>query len=241
MAATLLLAGTTSLQSCLNDNDYPYDLLLPDALVTVKPTSADAFYMQLDDNTTLMPTNVGASPFGEKEVRALVNYDVVDEASGIYDQAVRINWIDSLLTKPMASNLGESENNSVYGSDPVEIINDWVTIVEDGYLTLRFRTRMGNTTQKHFVNLISTNNPDNPYEVEFRHNAYGDVYGDARDGLVAFRLDDLPDTEGKTVKLTLKWKSYNGEKSATFDYCTRQTTVSDGSKISAVRNSLNLH
>ena len=197
-AAVLLLAVAGTLQSCLNDDDdYPYDLLLPDALVTVKPISDDAFYMQVDDNTTLLPTNVGASPFGEKEVRALVNYDVVDEASGIYDQAVHINWIDSLLTKPMAPNLGETENEAVYGSDPVEIVNDWVTIVEDGYFTLRFRTLVGNTSQKHFVNLISTNNPDDPYEVEFRHNAYGDIHGVPGDGLVAFRLDALPDTEGK--------------------------------------------
>ena len=29
----------------------------------------------------------------------------------------------------------------------------------------------------------------NPYEVEFRHNAFGDVYGEPADGLVAFNLD----------------------------------------------------
>ena len=60
----------------------------------------------------------------------------------------------------------------------MEILADWVTLVEDGYLTLRFRTIYGNTARKHFVNLISTDNPDNPYEVEFRHNAYGDTYGE---------------------------------------------------------------
>ena len=36
---------------------------------------------------------------------------------------------------------------------------------------------------------------DSPYEVEFRHNAFGDVYGEPADGLVAFNLDSLPDTE----------------------------------------------
>ena len=66
----------------------------------------------------------------------------------------------------MAPNLGEEENNRTYGNDPVEILNDWVTIAEDGYLTLRFATCWGNG-QSHFVNLISTQNPDNSYEVEF--------------------------------------------------------------------------
>ncbi len=242
LAAGALLVGVASLQSCLDDdNGYPYDLLIPKAVVTVKPTAADAFYMQLDDETTLKPVNVTASPFGEKEVRALVNYDVVDDPASPYDQAVYINWIDSLLTKPMAPNLGEAENNAKYGDDAVDILADWVTIVEDGYLTLRFGC-YGNpaSTTAHFVNLVSTNNPDDPYEVEFRHNAYDDIGGQLKVGLVAFRLADLPDTEGQTVKLTLKWKSYGGDKSVTFDYCTRQTTVPGGEAIAAERSTLKM-
>lgn len=239
VAASMIL-GTVGLQSCLNDDDYSYTKALPNALVTVKTTADNAFFLQLDDKTTLLPTNVTKSPFGDKEVRALVNYTSVDEPSGDYDQAVHINWIDSLLTKQMAPNLGETDNNEKYGTDPVEIVNDWVTIAEDGYLTLRFRTLWNNNSTPHFVNLISTGNPDDPYEVEFRHHAYGDTYGVPGDGLVAFRLDQLPDTEGKTVKLTLKWKSFSGDKSTQFDYCTRQATVSSGAEVTSVRNALNL-
>ena len=76
--------------------------------------------------------------------------------------------------------------------------------------------------------------------MEFRHNAYGDTYGQEADGLVAFKLDALPDTEGKTVKLKLKWKSYSGEKSAEFDYCTRKSTLPATSAVTSVRNNLNL-
>ena len=202
----LLMAAVASLgfQSCLDDDDDKYAVLVPNALVTVKNASDNSCYLQLDERTTLLPVNMKSSPFGGKEVRALVNYSNVDEPSGVYSQAVHVNWIDSLLTKSMAPNLGEAENDEVYGDDPVEMVADWVTIAEDGYLTLRFRTVWGNPSLKHFVNLISTNNPEDPYEVEFRHNAYGDTYGQAGDGLVAFSLASLPDTEGKTVKLTLK-------------------------------------
>ena len=152
-----------------------------------------------------------------------------------YDKAVFINWIDSILTKPMAPNLGEEENSQTYGNDPVEILNDWVTIAEDGYLTLRFATRWGNG-QPHFVNLISTQNPDNSYEVEFRHNAFGDTEGKMGDALVAFKLDQLPDTQGETVKLKLKWNSFSGEKSAEFDYCTRKATNPDAQEVTSIRN-----
>ena len=238
----MLMAAVASLgfQSCLDDDDDKYAMLAPNALVTVKNASDNSCYLQLDERTTLLPVNLKSSPFGEKEVRALVNYSNVDEPSGAYSQAVYVNWIDSLLTKPMAPNLGEAQNDEVYGDDPVEMVADWVTIAEDGYLTLRFRTVRSNPSLKHFVNLISTNNPEDPYEVEFRHNAYGDTYGQAGDGLVAFSLASLPDTEGKTVKLTLKWHSFTGDKSVQFDYCTRQSSLPAQPDMTSVRSSLNM-
>ncbi|WP_455666114.1 NigD-like protein [Phocaeicola sp.] len=238
-SAIVLFAGSMVFQSCLDDDDnYYYGKAWPNALVTVKPTADNSFYLQLDEKTTLLPVNVKSSPYGEKEVRALVNYDEVNQSSGDYDKAVHINWIDSILTKPIAGDLGE-KNDEVYGTDPVEIINDWVTIAEDGYLTLRFRTYWGDRSKAHFVNLLMSQDPANPYEVEFRHNAFGDVYGRTDDGLVAFNLNALPDTEGKTVKLKLKWKSFSGDKSAEFDYCTRKATPG-GADIAAERSVLKL-
>ena len=238
----LLFAGTMfftlGFQSCLDDDDNNYSLRYPNALVTVKSEADGSLFLQLDDKTTLLPTNVKKSPFGDKEVRALVNYDEVDESSGDYSKAIHINWIDSILTKPIAPDLGE-ENDKIYGTDPVEIINDWVTIAEDGYLTLRFRTVWGGRN-KHFVNLLLGQNPENLYEVEFRHNAYEDTYGTTEDRLVAFKLDGLPDTEGKTVKLKLKWKSFSGEKSTEFDYCTNKSLAPASSAITAVRSKQDL-
>ena len=230
--------SSLSLQSCLDDDDN-YAMRFPNALVTVKTDADQTVFLQLDDKTTLLPTNMTKSPYGEKEVRALVNYKEVDEPSDIYTQAVHINWIDSILTKPIAPDLGE-ENDTVYGTDPVEIVNDWVTIAEDGYLTLRFRTQQGDYQTKHFVNLLLSENPENPYEVEFRHNSHGNMGGELADALVAFDLSDLPDTQGKTVKLKLKWKSFDGDKSAEFDYCTRKGTPAASSAILSQRSILKI-
>lgn len=238
MLAVFLLVG---LQSCLDDDDDTlyFSNYYANALVTVKLNADSAPYLQLDDSTTLRPVNMSRSPFGEKEVRALANIAASDEDPQGYNRAVFVNWIDSLLTKPMALNLGEEENDRTYGNDPVEIFNDWVTIAEDGYLTLRFATRWGNG-KAHFVNLIPTDNPENPYEVEFRHNAYGDTDGRMDDALVAFKLDGLPDTQGKTVKLKLKWNSFSGEKSTEFDYCTRKATNPQADAVTSVRTSVNV-
>ncbi|MZM33368.1 hypothetical protein GT859_11180, partial [Bifidobacterium pseudocatenulatum] len=109
-----------------------------------------------------------------------------------------------------------------------------------GYLTLRFRTKWGDYNKAHFVNLLLGQNPSDPYEVEFRHNAYGDTYGTVGDGLVAFKLVGLPDTNGKTVPLTLKWKSFSGDKSAVFDYCTQKNVTPAKPAIVSVRSNLNL-
>lgn len=234
-----ILSGVLLFSSCIDDDHSDWNKLYPNALVTVKHAKDETVFFQLDDKTTLLPINLKTSPFGSKEVRALVNYEEVDDSSKEYDQAVRVNWIDSIRTKPMALNLGD-KNDEKYGDDPVEIVNDWVTIAEDGYLTLRFRALWGYQRIVHYVNLIPTNNPDNPYEVEFRHDANGD-YADRRgDALVAFKLDKLPDTKGKTVKLKLIWKSFSGEKSAEFDYRTRAATPASASIVD-VRNQVPLN
>lgn len=220
----------SSFSACDNDDTYIwyYDAV-PNALVTVKPVDGAGFYMQLDDSTTLHPVNMSVSPYGDKEVRALVNYAYVRPEENDYEKRsfkVNVNWIDSILTKPAVPYPADGDV-SEYGEDPIEIVRDWVNIAEDGYLTLRFRTRWGNNGVVHFVNLLTGVNPDDPYEVEFRHNAYGDVNGTPGDALVAFRLSDLPDTNGKTVKLTLKYKSFSGEKSIRFDYCSRKATAAE--------------
>ena len=202
LTIALLGAAAVNLASCNND----------DAV----------YYGPVYATTTLKAVNLKKSPFGTKEVRALANISYANADAGEYDKSVFINWIDSILTKNTAPDLNE-ENIAAYGNDPVEIVKDWVTIAEDGYLTLRFRSRWDPYLNKsHLVNLVASSDPSNPYEVTFYHNAFGDVNGVFGDGIVAFNLAQLPDTQGKVVDLTLKWNSFSGEKSAKFKYCSRK-------------------
>lgn len=219
-----IMISSLLIQSCSKINDQDVSIYYPNALVTAKHAADSTFYLQLDDNTTLLPKNFKKSPFGNKEVRALVNFKEVEEESQGYSKAVHINWIDSILTKATVPYSSDVDNEHIYGIDPVEIVYDWVTIAEDSYLTLRFRTNWGYTRKPHFVNLMTGVNEDDPYEVEFRHNAYGDIYGERGDALVAFSLKDLPDTNGETVKLKLTWSSFSGKKSVVFDYRTNKET-----------------
>ena len=212
--ATFVLGSLilSTLSSCTSNDDMA--LMQPTALVTVRPSDSGTFTLQLDNTTTLYPTNMKSSPFGNKEVRALVNY--TDEGSRGNTRNVHINWIDSIRTKNTVPDLG-IENDAKYGNDAIEIVNDWVTIAEDGYLTLRIRTQWGLLNNKHNINLLTGVNPDNPYEVELRHDANGDIGGSMGDALIAFNLNDLPRKDGQNVKLKLNWKSFNGPKSAEFE------------------------
>ena len=238
LTSVLLAAIAIALgcQACGNENDEPQPVL-SNALVTCKTAADGTFYMQLDDKTTLLPVNVTKSPFGDKEVRALTTFAKVDDAHVGYSAAAKVYAVDSILTKQMAPST--ADNAAAYGEDPLEIVRDWVTICEDGYLTLRFRTKWGGTAT-HSINLVASGNADNPYEVELRQDAKGDTQGAFGDALVAFNLSSLPDTNGKTVKLKIKWKSYSGDKSVEFDYCSRASGGSTDVPVTDLNNNKRL-
>mgnify|MGYP001529452063 FL=1 len=137
----------------------------------------------------------------------------------------------TLLTKPIAPDLG-SENDSYYGTDMLALNGGSIwskngVWIEDGYITFDFYIQRGyNDNVKHFLNLVQTNSAD-PYELEFRHNAYGNIDSSLRPsaGLVSFKLDKLPSTEGKTVKLKIKYKSFasNDYNTVELDYKSKDT------------------
>ena len=207
MGITILSLLLLCLPACSNSREP--DLYYPTALVTACTQGDSVFILQLDDSTTLYPSNITRSPFG-REVRALVNYSETDVANHVY-----INWIDSIRTKFPMPTMG-TQNDSLYGADPIEIVRDWVTIAEDGYLTLRVRTLWSGTGKKHNINLLMGTNPDNPFELQLRHDALGDVGGTMGDALIAFNLNALCPS-ANPIKMTLKWQSFSGEKSVEFD------------------------
>ncbi len=228
-----IIAGLTAILPALiscNKGDYDYSMSVPNATVTVKPLDGNkSFYLQLDEKTTLEPCNMSTSPFGDKEVRAFINFTDLNQEGNGYTKKVTVNWMKEILTKNMVNDLG-NENDSKYGNDPIDLLDSWVTIVEDGYITLQFITPASATGIAHEVNLIYAGTEKDPYVVEFRHNAHGDYSSNLASGFAAFRLDGqdselkLPDTHGKTVDLTFKYKSLTGPRSVKFKYCTRKTT-----------------
>lgn len=207
---------TSTMYSCLNDDGYSSDKY-SFGIATIKPLGDNAYYLQWDDNTTFLPIAGVAPDFGvDKERRAFINFTLLGDSttSNIkgYDYAIRVNRIDSILTKPIVEDLGD-RNDEYYGTDPIWMKSVWI---EDGYINFQFESYFDGVT-KHFINLVKMNDTDT-YELEFRHNAYKNLSGGQGWGLASFRLDKLPETGGETVTMKIRYKSYEGDETLELKY-----------------------
>ena len=230
----LIISAAGGFSSCTDIDCDGSNLIIVNAIVTVKHTTDGTVYFQLDDHTTLRPDNASTSSYGDGQYRALIGYREKSEAQSSqdgnkFDKLVTLYSFEKVLTKQIAESQGE-KNDEVYGTAPVEILDSWATLIEDGYLNLVFCGYWGDLNKTHKVNLVSGTDPDDPYLLEFRHDACEDtqIHNLTRcNGIVAFDLNNLPDTKGETVKLTIRFISFTGEKTVSFDYCTGKTSQPD--------------
>ena len=223
--------------SCAAEHSDP-SFISGQATVTFKPGDGDRYYMKVDEGLAFYPLNstITSYPFSQKvEKRAMISYLIderaVPQSTPEYKETygVFLQHIDTIKIKqPLVYDVNKEGK---YGHDPLGLYLDRnvfpTTLIEDGYLNLVFNITYGTIKFDdpiHEINLLIGVNPDDPYEVEVRHNANGDTKGSKNQYCICdFPLKDLPDTEGKTVKLTLKWlSSVTGKtESVQFDYCSR--------------------
>ena len=212
------------------------DYLYGKATCTLKPLADGTYYMKVDEQTAFVNLNTPMNKYPWKDTRerrAYITYmmdpaDKVDPVPGFEKtQGVYVEFFDTLVVKnPVVFN---AENDDKYGKDPIGLIVDKNafprTCVEDGYLSVSmsipFASEYG---ALHDINIVYGQNAEDPYELELRHNAHGNLGPYAITQICDFRLKDLPSTEGKTVKLTLKWNSMvsGKQESIQFDYCSRE-------------------
>jgi hypothetical protein len=203
-----MVLTTLTLSSCLDDdNSYSLDDVWL-SVATARPLTDNSFYFTLDDSTSLWPAapaNIYYQP--DRPQRVQINYTVLGDNFNGYDHAIKLNRIDTILTKPIAPNMGV-KNDSIYGNDPVDISGIWIG---DGFLNILFKTYFSGEV-KHLLNLIRMEvDSDTPYRVGFRHNAFNDKSSYLRYGIVAFDLTSI-DTGGKDVTLKIKVNTFDGEK-----------------------------
>ena len=108
--------------------------------------------------------------------------------------------------------------NSATYSDPMDIVTDWMTCLEDGFLTLHYMIPTSGE-KKHEFSLYRSLYDYNQYYLI--HQADGDTKGSVKDGIVCFDVSNaLSKTGGKTVELSFVYIDLNHtEKRLTFEYC----------------------
>ena len=223
MTIALLAMTSFSLQSCDDDNDDYVPTTY--AVVTVKPNADNSsFVMQLNDSVQIMASNMVTSPFGTKEKRALIGFTAADgqQTEGELTR-VKVLWMDSILTKPVARDLGEEANKETYGDEPIEVVNSWETVAEDGYINLRFRGYWGDLKKAHTINLVHRTDANRPYLLQLYHDNKGDEGTVVADGLVGFRLPEAFNESDEPITITLQYESYSGKlKTVAFKYIPRK-------------------
>jgi len=181
-------------------------------LVTVKTLESGTVYFQLDEKTTLQPVS-WSNVFG-KEVRALLDYSELSQESELFTKVVKVNHIDSIRTKKAVSLMFRNTDETL-GDQPIELIDDWMNVCEDGYMNVHFAYQCGDDLVKHELNLGI--HPDKPYDLYLwldRKNDSGTLW---KDDLVAFDITGfIPCEEGEVVSLTLHWNSHDGAKTLKF-------------------------
>ena len=202
---TLWLASSCSMEadefgnSIYNNPDASADFT---AILTVKKTPTDSVYFQLNDSTTIYAADYQRQ-FTRME-RVICGITVTNTSVGRFKYKGYINWIESLDEGVV------TPDSSVPGTDGLDILDDWMTSVEDGFLTLHYSTWWGANPVRHDFYLVIGINPEDPYEVELRQNCNGDRKDEEGDSLVCFDINSLPDTGGQYTTLTLKWTTSGG-------------------------------
>ena len=200
--------------SSYTSSEGPFDDRASLAIGTVRE-QAGVRYIQLDPKSAayvINPSEIQEIPSG---TRVFLEYRRVlsSETPAFCTEAILVEWTSPLDVGEIRYELNYPEN------DPVSVIADWITSVEDGFLTIHYCFPSKGKASHDFslyplVTCIAN-------EMEFRlvHEAHGDTEGTTTDGIICFPIGNyLSDTED-TITIQLTYIDLDRtRKTLTFDY-----------------------
>lgn len=230
LSAAIILPSITSCKIDPSGTDFM-------STVTLKNCDDGSYYYKETELTALVPQNPGTTPVqGFKEKRMIIRYCATGKAPEKeipgFDNTflVDVTARTQCATYATVPSLGsEEKDKAYYGGDPVSLYfygegKFPFTTLEDGYLCVYLEyISEPESGYKHTFDLVTGANPDDPWEVELRHKAFGPATGEVQSAYMVFPLNQLEDTKGEDKTLTLIWN--NGQASeklkAKFKFRTR--------------------
>ena len=172
----------------------------------VKTVRIDASTLAVVEN----PEELGGIPAGS---RILFEYTDGDSKliPDFCTESIFLHWASALEQGTVSRT-----PVSAPGGDPMEIVTDWITSLEDGFLTVHYSVRTSGSVKHSFT--LSPGTQAGEYFL--RHDANGDRGGELTEGIVCFPVSGLlPDTGGETVTLSLDYLNLlNTRTRLTVDY-----------------------
>ena len=170
-------------------------------------------YVWLDASTVGMIVNPDEVKDIADGTRVFIQYRCVVYPPTLPDfctDAILVEW-----AAPLDVGVVSLEAQTRQG-DPVSVIRDWMTNLEDGFVTLHYASPSMGIASHGFCLCPG----EKEHEYRLIHDANGDTEGDLTDGLICFDVSSLlPDTEGKTVTLSLTYIDLDKtSKTLTVDY-----------------------
>ena len=191
-----------------------------DAIVTSKLSESGEVYFQVTESEAVYPANFDLFGYTYDRPRRIVcGLYVYDSWYGNLGRYALIDWMEYVQEGRVVAEKPQGDD------DGLDVLDDWMTSLEDGFLTLHYSTWWGTQPRRHELMLILGTNPDDPYEVLLEHRANGDPKAMEADALVTFDINDrLPASQdpGNTPLVTLKWRNDAGETNRRqFSFCRR--------------------
>ena len=144
---------------------------------------------------------------------------VVSALADFCTDAILVEWVSPIDMGAVVSSgiySSSSPSSEAGPGDPVGIVLDWMTSLEDGFLTIHYSIPSSGNTQHTFV-LVET---ETPLAFRFVHDAHGDTRGSLTEGIVCFEVSALlPETGDEPVTMSLDYIDLNNtEKRLTVEY-----------------------
>ena len=219
LALTLLPACSKQAQDVEKLNGTAMDMSgkMTQAIVTVKQDAEGVVFFQLDEKTQLYPVNYAQPYEGLKRIICGLSLD--KEKKRCY-----IHWMDEIERGDAATLTSETGPLMDSQSAGLDVLDDWMTSVEDGFLTVHYSAWWGEGKVPHTLRLYRSSGEENTFELTLLHFNNGDEALEKLDALVYFDIDPLlAPTQGEYKTLTIKWTTLEGKAaSKEFKYRSRQ-------------------
>lgn len=213
------------LTACMDDfhrHHYYYDNSASSYGLIQTNASESSFVINLDNGSVVTPSNTSLNGYTPKDSdRVWVRFSPVSDTpltDSTFNYLAKIFSIKDILFKDVKK-LSDVSVDSV-GHDPIIVRNAWISPKDILNLDLKFFT----SGSVHYINLLDNGEGDgvaNPYILELRHNARGDMNRYPVYAIVSFKLNSLRVTGENQVKFYIRYTDYNGNRTdmpRTYDY-----------------------